>query len=491
MKNTAIVAAIMALCASAVYASAADETNPTARVTGYVLPDGMDTSYLSQYTGPEVSFSDLDAARQAVQRVLDASHPGWVAVLPAQDISTGQVHINIEKKLFGKVDINPALMPYFPSAKEGAPLDREGVETDLLLLADLSKPHDHIWGAAEHGATSLKVEGDPITTQQWLMLDNTGTQRTGQHRATYLIKSPMGATSSVYAALVASVEKPDAVHAMVAGVRVPFMASGLIADLYGATSKANIGDVGPLTLAGGGSSLGVKLTKFIPDQDKGSHEYYGGVEAREYHSTTTYGGQEITLTPDYHLIPITAGLRVTRKDWRGDASLTQGMAGADLSQVRSGAVSDYRILRGTWERVVALANFRLRVLATGQYTPNALPAGEQFGLGGASSVRGYSERAVAQDSGYSATAEISHALPVGPRWVGRVFADIGEGYRNKALPGEVSHDKLASVGAGVTYGDGVSPIVARADVAKAMTSLQNSTTDKGGWSVHFSVSYRF
>ena len=89
-----------------------------------------------------------------------------------------------------------------------------------------------------------------------------------------------------------------------------------------------------------------------------------------------------------------------------------------------------------------------------QYSPDALISGEQFGLGGASSIRGTSERPISGDKGVLASLELSTPdLAPGLRVLG--FVDAGW-LRNNNPNGTTkpSSDQLASVGLGLRYSIG-------------------------------------
>ena len=131
-----------------------------------------------------------------------------------------------------------------------------------------------------------------------------------------------------------------------------------------------------------------------------------------------------------------------------------------------------------------------RVSGNGQYTPDRLIPGEQFGLGGATSVRGYEEREEAYDAGFSGSFEVyspdlaaAARLPkVQFRLLG--FFDGGTGYnlRVQSLSGEASANSLTSTGVGFRLG--VSDFFSFSlDWGYALAASTN--TKRGGNAVHF------
>jgi hemolysin activation/secretion protein len=88
-----------------------------------------------------------------------------------------------------------------------------------------------------------------------------------------------------------------------------------------------------------------------------------------------------------------------------------------------------------------------------QYSGSALISGEQFGLGGAASVRGTGERILSGDTGASMTLELTTPeVARGLRLLG--FVDGGWlGSNNTAATssGKAASDQLASAGLGLRY----------------------------------------
>ena len=118
---------------------------------------------------------------------------------------------------------------------------------------------------------------------------------------------------------------------------------------------------------------------------------------------------------------------------------------------------DWRALRGAGNySVLRPSGWLWSVRGQFQYSPDALISGEQFGLGGAASVRGTGERVLAGDKGLFASAELSTPeLRTGLRLFG--FMDTGWLNNNGGgvVPTKPESDQLISGGLGVRYGAGL------------------------------------
>jgi hemolysin activation/secretion protein len=145
------------------------------------------------------------------------------------------------------------------------------------------------------------------------------------------------------------------------------------------------------------------------------------------------------------------------KDWLGTSS--------DLDSMRVGADGDYTIGRGQLARLQALnkgkgdgldSRWTLFARVTGQVSDESLVAMEQFGLGGASTVRGYAERELLLDSALFGSVEARTPVlrlfdDLHDRLQFVAFMDSGWGDVRKTQPGESSDRFLLSAGLGLRY----------------------------------------
>jgi len=137
---------------------------------------------------------------------------------------------------------------------------------------------------------------------------------------------------------------------------------------------------------------------------------------------------------------------------------------ADISAARPsptggvGAPGRYAILRAGASHFRAFASdWQARAAISMQYTHQALVSGEQFGIAGAGSVRGFSEREVARDTGHFANLEL-YTPNFGPR-IGidgssiRLLTYYDFGYAaNNPLQGETRQKaSISAVGVGLRW----------------------------------------
>jgi hemolysin activation/secretion protein len=140
------------------------------------------------------------------------------------------------------------------------------------------------------------------------------------------------------------------------------------------------------------------------------------------------------------------------------------------------------------------ADVQLRLAANGQWTRDMLVPGEQFGIGGADSVRGFLEREISDDKGYRVTAEVyspdfgGKTGISGARTRALIFFDAGNVSRNHPAPAETFSQGIASYGVGMRFAQGTK-MALRLDFA--VVGDGNATHPPGSTRLHASFSYIF
>ena len=240
--------------------------------------------------------------------------------------------------------------------------------------------------------------------------------------------------------------------------------------MFAGYSDVNSGIVQNLfTVSGSGTVLGARYAWYLPRIGDLDQKVTFGVDYRAYRNSVQIGG--IGLVPDITVRPLSVAWSGSLRSAAGTTQLFAGYhqnlpggndgSDPDFKAARAQARAAYRILRYGVSHAHALpAGWQLRVALDGQETGDALVSGEQYGLGGPDSVRGFQIREVAGDRGVRSSLELytpdlaTHLgwRDVALRIVG--FYDMGSVSRNQLLPGESPGQSIASTGIGlrVAYG---------------------------------------
>lgn len=120
------------------------------------------------------------------------------------------------------------------------------------------------------------------------------------------------------------------------------------------------------------------------------------------------------------------------------------------------------------------------LFAHGQMASRNLDSSEQFYLGGADAVRAYPQGEAGGDSGYQATAELRHQMPVKGLSLA-LFADVGEVLTRKDGETADPHRRLAGWGIGAVYSRSRS-VYARLDYARKIKGepYRSEAEDRNG-----------
>lgn len=338
--------------------------------------------------------------------------------------------------------------------------------------------------------------------------NNAGSSQTGHDRLTVA-----GSHHNLFdrdhqfaAAYTTSLDKPSNVRQLGLSYRVPLYALGGSLGASFTTSDV-VGDFGVFTSSGAARTFGLQYVHYLQPQG-GRRSYVTlGLEDRWYEAGETLAGGVIVpaATVDRRSRPLSLGyvarVEGTRSLWGYQAELvwnTGSGSGNNLNAYRS---ENPGLDRASWHALRLGANYSAglgngwvwSLRAQGQWSPHALIAGEQFGLGGANSVRGAAERAISADSGLQASAEITTPeLAPGLRLAGFIDAGWLRNQRSTAT-GRLASDQIASVGVGLRYGHarGVAVSLDYGHILSGSASLLTLAPRKGDHKLHFSASFKF
>jgi hemolysin activation/secretion protein len=254
------------------------------------------------------------------------------------------------------------------------------------------------------------------------------------------------------------------------GYRLPMYSWGGSFDFSASHSTVDSGTVAQpggganLAISGSGDVFGVRYTHNLNSSSDWQHKASVGLEERFYGNSVTPTGGSTSLVPNLTTQPLTLGYS---GNWRSPArelnwsanwliNIPGGSGGStrDFNQSggRAGSKAEFQTLKFSLQHTERYASqWVFRAGLTGQYTEDLLIAAEQFGVGGADSVRGFGEREVAADQGVRLGFETwAPPLDISDwRLVFLGFLDSAMVWRNQPLPGEISEQNISSVGLGL------------------------------------------
>jgi hypothetical protein len=271
------------------------------------------------------------------------------------------------------------------------------------------------------------------------------------------------------------------------GYRVPLYEFGDSFDITAGYSNVDSGTVGNLfNVSGAGGVFGLRYTQNLDRAGDYDHRIAYAWDYRGYHfkdikqvGSTQQAQPDVTVHP----ISITYHGLVRRQD--SETGFSVGIARnipggndgrpADFCQLdpngphgisRSDGMGNcpdpqFALWRWAFNHNQALSgDWQWRFGLNGQWTRDMLVSGEQFGLGGADSVRGFQERSIADDKGYRGTLELytpdfgGQTGVSGARTRGLMFYDFGGVSRIRPAPGDPRAQHISSAGFGLRFSRG-------------------------------------
>jgi hemolysin activation/secretion protein len=420
---------------------------------------------------------------EALQQAYRRHGYGVVLVqLPEQELAQGLVRVKVIEPRVGRVAVEgnqvfstANIRASLPALKEGATPNIRDVSASLKVAN--TNPAKQITLALQAAEQPEQVDAVVRVAEDkpWrigLAANNTGNADIGRTRLSTLYQHAnlWGLDHVASLQYITSAEKPSKLSVFGAGYHVPLYALGDSLDFFASHSDVNSGTltagVLPLQVSGKGTVLGARYNHHLPQWGDLSSTLIYGIDWRTYKNDIDLSGLqlggEVTVHPlslgyagQWALPAAVLGLQLT-----GLQNIPGGSNGRseDFARQRAGASASYRILRygAGYSRRLA-DDWQLRLQFNGQATRSALVSGEQFGAGGASSVRGFQEREVAGDKGQFASVEIQT-----PNWCPAMaavvvqcralaFVDAASVSRNKALPGEEQRTSISSAGLGLRF----------------------------------------
>lgn len=439
------------------------------------LDAAMTAAVLAPHVRADATLETLNDAVGALETAMRASGYGLHrVVLPPQDVGRqvvlevlnfplavvsveGHVHRNAGNVRRSLPELSEGSTPNFRRMAVQTAIANESPSRQLQVVLRPSAQPDRV--------DALVRVRDARAWDFAASLSNHGSQATGKDRF-----SVAGTHSNLFdrdhqftGAYTTSLENPGDVRQLGLSYRVPLPALGGVVGA-GYTRSDVVGDFGAFTSTGAGHASSLNYTRYL-EPDGGKRRYVMvGLEDRVYEAARI-DGTPVPGQGDRRSRPLVAGyvhnVDGDGRTWRVGADLavnTGSGAGNDLASYQS---EDARITTSRWKALrlsasglVALADWQVALRAQGQYSGDALIAGEQFGLGGPGSVRGTrQERPIAGDKGLSASVEVrTPELSLGWRLLG--FADAGWLGNNVTSANRPSSDIIASIGVGVRFGTG-------------------------------------
>ncbi len=507
------------LCASpAVQAATAAAPPPVSfTVTGFTLsdplpiPEAQADAILAPRIGQELSLDDLlETAKELEAAVRDAGWSFYRIVLPPQTLEAGQVFLQVVNYTVGNIAVEGNRFFSADNIRRSLVRLETGTAANVKTLARDVRyvnrhPVKHVEIRFREGEQAGTVDAtlrarDARPWSVFSILRNTGSESTGTNRLSvgYQHTNLFDRDHVLNLTWTTSPHKHyiDDVRQVGISYALPLYALGGNLGAYYAESDVDSGNLENFfEVRGAGEIYGVNFSKYLPRiRDHLDQEVQVSVEDKLFTNDISFAN--IPIGTNVRSRPLGIRYAVSRETalvkYGSQLQILHNLPGgyANTSTryraVRADAPKNWQAIRFAGFGNFSLAgDWRFNFDLTGQYSDDALIPGEQLGLGGLASVRGYEERELAGDSGYVLRSEL-----VAPSYnKARLHWFYDHGYRDLQSPqgGTLEHEWISGTGLGLRYA--WKQFALRLDWAMALQD--GVSTEEGDFFMHTYLVFKY
>lgn len=452
-----------------------------------LLPPKLVEMTVAPFTGKDRDFGHVQRALEALEAEYRWLGYNVVQVaLPEQELNQGVIRLEVIETKLGAVKVEGNtehdegnILRSLPGLKVGKTPNLGRVSSSLKLANEnpSKKTALQLQGSDKDDEVNavLKITDERVWSVS-ASFDNTGNSSTGDTHVTLLAQHyNIGNLDHVLSLqYTTTLEKPSRIGVYGVGYHIPLYALGDSLDLYANYSDVDSGSVNLGTsffqVSGRGSVFGARYNQNLRRIGEYEHKFSYGLDYKAFQNSTLYfqnpsaAGAQLGRDVTVHPLSLSYNGTLTLAEGQIDAgiSLVHNIPGgsrgsaADIDGARLGANAAYNILRynAGYSRVLP-GDWQMSLSLSGQYTRDKLIPGEQFGAGGAGSVRGFGERDLSNDYGYLIKAEVytpnfcSSIERISTQCRVLAFYDAADVSRIDPLPGEQARGSIGSVGLGL------------------------------------------
>ena len=491
---------------------------------------------VTPFRGPGRVYGDIQQALEALENAYRSA--GYTAVqvsVPEQELTGGVVRLQVVETVVGKVVVSDNrhfseqnIRASIPQLVEGSAPNLRRISESVQLANDNPAKQVNVTLTASESTNQIDAaitvkDDNPLRVM--LNVDNSGNRDTGQWRTGVAVQHS-NLFNRDHVATVAYTTSPDSpsgakVDLYSLGYRLPMYGLGDSLDfIYGksnVTSGQTLAVNSTLNITGRGEIYALRWNHYFARSGEWSSKLVFGADYKKVDSSCSINGgllngASLNTCLPYSTLPLSVSysaqqqgvgqvldynLGIARNMATGEPRRNDALQVTDRYSLFTGArqsMDNFIIVRGgaSWFKVFQ-NDWQVRLASSLQVSPHALPPVEQFGLAGANTVRGFTERAVAADSGAVLNAELyTPDLLAKSEARGNLrllgFVDAARGANNNVTAASTvpSTLTLASFGAGLRYTLG-RDFTLRLDVARVLLNGHSVTEQRGDLNAHLSA----
>ncbi len=427
---------------------------------------------LQPFIGDQYGLEGLSAAADALEQLLITSGYSFHRVnLPPQALLSGSVILEVVQFKIGQVQVTGNRFFDDENIKRSVPGLKAGTAPNMNVVSSAVK------AANNHSSKTLVLQfkdaEEPNTIDAELKvadrnpstffasLDNTGGHDTEANRLTlgYQNSNLFNKDHALTLTYTTAPEDTEVASQYGISYQIPFYSNASHLNFLLSDSESNTGKVADNNLVTGkGSVFGITYGQSIYSTGNIIHNWSVGLTYKLFDNTqlsTTSTVLSFPLELAYNFrykssaASLSAGFSLAANTGSGDDNTDDAYDAARSNATKAWSAARYHL---TLDYLFAKA-WLFHLGLSGQSSADRLISGEQFGVGGSASLRGFEERSINGDEGQALRMELW--MPAFTRFNLRVlvFADQAQitSHETNTLLNDGLDESMASVGLGLRW----------------------------------------
>lgn len=474
------------------------------------LSDADTKNVLSPFLGEHQGVDGLLVAAEELEAaIISAGFSFNRVLLPPQTLEAGVVELKVMQIVLANVEVkgnqyfsDENIINSVPGLIVGTTPDTQLLARQLIVANNHPSKRINIRMRQSEGIEGIDAVVDVQDQRPWQIfsvLNNIGTSKTGRLRLSVggQHNNLLGFDDSFTASYTTSPGNTSDVKQWGFNYRIPVYRYSGSFNFFYSRSDVDSGTIQSVfDVSGAGKFLGGNYTHTFVNKKNYRHRMSFGVEDKFFDNNVSFLGTPIGIDVRSRPMILTyAGeYQMEKSRLSFNVSYVRNLGGGNgntksaYASSRSNAEQVWDVLRynGTYYRGLA-KDWLVKLTLKGQWSNEPLISGEQFGIGGVNSVRGFEERVVTGDRGNQATIQFSRPLFKNMAQL-RLFTDIGHAKVISPSAGQIASQTLMGIGAGITW-RWKENLNFSIDYAHELND--GRTNDIGGTKTHMSLFYRF
>lgn len=476
------------------------------------LSAGKIATIINPYQNKTYNLEQLQTVAKALEKAIRAEgYSFYRVVLPPQTLNGNEIKLQVISFTLNKIEINGTkhfdkanILSSLPALKIGKSPNMAEIN-NALKMSNKHPFKDITLTFKQNQRTPDTIDANITVKEQrpyqaFLMLNNTGTKRTGDFRMTAALQhgNLWNLDHQLSVSYTTSPDHLTEVKQYGINYSMPlYSLKGWLKAYYAFSDVDNGIIANDFSVTGSGEMYGLQYQQLLPALGAYQHWLEVGIDNHFFMNDIKFLdtpiGNSVRSVPVsilYHgEYPWEYASINYHIQWLANTGLGGHNNQASYQNSRFGAKKNWQLLRYGFNVDANFEQWRLKLNLSGQYSDQTIISGEQFGVGGSRSVRGYSERETSADSG-----EVLNLELYTPRWYGVNlvgFYDVGHGRQHSVLANEPKDWILSSIGLGVRW-QWQQTVFSSIDFAHALDEgIQVNGTHSGTNRIHANLMFRF